>query len=673
MNESDTPLEALLQAPSDDESEHRFRSLADSIPLVVWTANPNGELDYYNRQWEIYTGFSGEETKGWGWGPVLHPDDLQRCIDRWTKAFTTGEPYEIEYRFKRASDGTYRWHLGRAIPLKDFTGTIIKWFGTGTDIDDQIRSKNLINQAYIEIENVVAERTAELAATNHLLAKQNEIRKTAVEALQRDTTRLNEIITTQYMLAKAELDLDNFIALVVERLALITPANGVVVEMIEGDEMVYKAAGGSFAAHVGLRLNVNASLSGLCILSREVLHCVDTERDTRVNLAACRKVNARSMVTAPLFHTGAPVGVLKLMGYEPNAFSERDVQTLQLMAGLIGAAIGHQTDYELNRRLLLERTDAVDALQKEIDQRIIIEETVRANELRTRMIIESSYDAFIAVDAKGIIIDWNQQAELIFGWSREEAIGAVLGDLIIPERYRHAHAEGMKRFISTGEGTVLGRRIELTGVRKAGEEFPLELTIRALPHKDGYEFCAFLRDITDRKNAEKNLFQLAHNDYLTGLPNRSLFNDRMEEAMRRSKRGGSLMALMYLDVDHFKLVNDSYGHTIGDGLLKEFSRRLCASVRATDTVARLGGDEFTIIAELLKSHADAEKIAAKIIENIQQDMCINDNQLKITTSIGIAYYCGEEIDADELISNADHALYRAKQSGRNCMKIWSPT
>ena len=107
-------------------TERRFRSLADAIPLIVWTANPNGELDYYNQQWEIYTGFTAEETQGWGWAPVLHPDDLQRCIDKWTKAFTTGELYEIEYRFKRAADGAYRWHLGRAIPFRDESGTIIK-------------------------------------------------------------------------------------------------------------------------------------------------------------------------------------------------------------------------------------------------------------------------------------------------------------------------------------------------------------------------------------------------------------------------------------------------------------------------------------------------------------------------------------------------------------------
>ncbi len=670
MTESETPLAASAESSIDNAIEHHFRSLADAIPLVVWTANPNGELDYYNRQWEIYTGFTGEETAGWGWAPVLHPEDLQRCIDKWTRAFTTGEPYEIEYRFKRASDNTYRWHLGRAIPFKDETGKIIKWFGTGTDIDDQIRSKNLINQAYIGIEKIVEQRTAELASANQLLRQQNEDRDIALKSLERDSARLNEIITTQYLLAKAQLNIDAFISLVVERMVLLTPASGVVVELVEGDEMVYKAVTGVAAGHLGLRLNVNSSLSGLCILLKEVLNCADTEKDARVNLELCRKINIRSMVVAPLFHAGIPVGVLKIMGSEPNVFTEGDVQTLQLMAGLIGAAIGHQADYETNRCLLAERTDAVEALEREIAQRILIEDVVRANEMRTRMIIESSYDAFVAIDTNGIITDWNQQAEITFGWTRVEAVGAVLGDLVIPERFRRAHEEGMKKFIKTGVGEVLGRRLELIGLRKTGEEFPVELTIRALHHKGKYEFCAFLRDITDRKDAEQAMFHLAHNDQLTGLPNRSLFNDRIIEAMRRSKRSESLMALMYLDIDHFKTVNDDHGHIIGDELLIEFSRRLCASVRATDTVARMGGDEFTIIAESLKSYVDAENVASKILRNVQLDLRINAIQLNVTTSIGIAFYSGEETDTEQLISNADRALYRAKQAGRNCMKAW---
>lgn len=502
MVKPNVSLEVFLgqDAPVAD-SERHLRALADAIPLIVWTADPNGELDYYNQRWEDYTGLSAEETKGWGWAPVLHPDDLQPCIDRWTQAFTTGEPYEIEYRFKRASDGSYRWHLGRAIPFRNESGQITKWLGTGTDIDDQIRAKEQLQQAFVDIENVVKARTAELASVNQMLVRQNEIRKSAVETLQQDSARLNDIITTQYLLAKAALNHEAFIALVIERMGLLTQASGVVFESVESDEMVYQAATGTLAPYVGMRMERKHSLSGFCVQSREVLHCNDTETDPRVNLAACRKVDARSMVVAPLFNAGEPVGVLKILSTEPNAFNERDTQTLQLMAGFLGASIGHQADYETSRRLLEGRTEALDALKREIEHRAKVEEAIKDNEWRTRMIIESSYDAFVAINSDGVITNWNRQAETIFGWSRQEAIGAVLGDLIIPARYRRAHHEGMQRFLATGKGAVLNKPIELVGVRRGGQEFPVELTVRALEYPDGFEFCAFLRDITERKKS----------------------------------------------------------------------------------------------------------------------------------------------------------------------------
>ncbi|MEP7190174.1 MAG: ATP-binding protein, partial [Roseiflexaceae bacterium] len=122
-------------------SEQRYRELADSMPLVVWTAQPNGELDYYNQPWFDYTGLTFEQTHGWGWQPVLHPDDLQNCLDRWNESVRTGQPLEIEYRWQRA-DGVYHWHLGRALAVRATDGQIAYWVGTGTDIEDQKQAED---------------------------------------------------------------------------------------------------------------------------------------------------------------------------------------------------------------------------------------------------------------------------------------------------------------------------------------------------------------------------------------------------------------------------------------------------------------------------------------------------------------------------------------------------
>ncbi len=119
------------------ESEERYRYLAEAMPQIVWTARADGYIDYYNARWFEYTGLTLEQTEGWGWQPVLHPDDIEQCLKSWSKSVTTGERYDIEYRFKRASDGAYRWHLGRAEPMRDAEGQIVRWFGTATDIHDR--------------------------------------------------------------------------------------------------------------------------------------------------------------------------------------------------------------------------------------------------------------------------------------------------------------------------------------------------------------------------------------------------------------------------------------------------------------------------------------------------------------------------------------------------------
>ena len=662
--ESQRSLDFLRQL-SIDHDQH-LQLLADSIPLVVWTATPDGKLDYYNRQWETYTGYSAEQTKGWGWAPVIHPDDLQRCIDKWTAAYSSGTDYEIEYRFKRAADGAYRWFLGRALPIRDSNGQIIKWFGTGTDIDDQIRARAILVEETSRVATIVDEQVGAIAANNRELQLRDQLRREAMAALEADSARLNEIVTTQFLLAKAELNLSAFMDLVVTRMATLTPATGVVIEMVEADEMVYRAGTGTLAAHVGLRLKRASSLSGLCVQSHNVLHCADTEVDSRVDRAACKKVNARSMMVAPLFHAGEAVGVLKILSDQPNNFGPRDLQTLQIMAGLLGAAIGHQAAYENNTRLLHEQALAMDALENEVAHRRQVEEAVRANEMRTRRIIEGSHDPFIAMDAQGLVTDWNDEAVNTFGWSRSEAIGQRLDSLIIPTRFQAAHRDGMARFLATGATTVLDKRIELTGMRRGGEEFPVEMTIRHMEHAGTMEFCAFLRDITERRLAEQRLQFMAQNDALTGLPNRALLQDRLVQAIKRAARKKTLLAVMFLDVDYFKRINDSCGHAAGDEVLKEFAQRLLSSVRATDTVARLGGDEFIVLMEELSDVSDAQRISSKIHERVALPFVIENNHyLAVTTSIGIATCASGDSSADALLKAADDALYRAKKAGRN--------
>ncbi len=187
---------------------------------------------------------------------------------------------------------------------------------------------------------------------------------------------------------------------------------------------------------------------------------------------------------------------------------------------------------------------------------------------------------------------------------------------------------------------------------------------------DGNLLARALHYAIDRKHTEERLAYLAHYDTLTGLPNRILFNDRLAATLRHAERHKDLAVLMFLDVDHFKDINDTLGHSAGDTLLQDVAKRLRGCIREEDTIARLGGDEFTIILQGIHHRTDAANVAVKMLDSLEQPFVINDEEVFVTISIGIASYpnCGR--DAETLIRNADTALYRAKSDGRNKYKFF---
>ncbi len=182
-------------------------------------------------------------------------------------------------------------------------------------------------------------------------------------------------------------------------------------------------------------------------------------------------------------------------------------------------------------------------------------------------------------------------------------------------------------------------------------------------------FYVMVSDISNRKLYEEHITHLAHHDNLTGLANRALFHQKLNQAILRSQRNYHMIALLYMDIDHFKSINDTLGHAVGDALLKQFAQRLSKSIRSTDTVARLGGDEFTVILEAVGSEKNAEIIINKILSEIRQPFNLEGTMHNITSSIGVAYLTAEAISSDELIRRSDSALYKAKHAGRNCFQV----
>ena len=314
---------------------------------------------------------------------------------------------------------------------------------------------------------------------------------------------LSRIIGIQSRIA-TEVSVAGVLQLVVESAQEITNASGAVVEFAEGDQMVYRATAGGAAPHLGLRIPMVGSLSGLCVLTGAALRCDDAETDERVDRAACRRVGLRSMLVVPLQRTGETVGVLKVISSQPHALSDGDTQVLQLLAGFIASALHNAEIYEQARR-------------------------------------ESLHDS------------------------------------------------------------------------------------------------------------------------LTGLANRVLFVDRVTQHLAHLRRSRGVLAVMYIDLDGFKAVNDQLGHAAGDDLLVAVGDRLQRTVRVGDTVARMGGDEFAVLAIGLSSADDAAVVDRHLGEAIGgRPFSLGSDTVVLGASIGAAVAAGPDVTVQRLLHDADAAMYRSK-------------
>jgi diguanylate cyclase (GGDEF)-like protein/PAS domain S-box-containing protein len=424
-------------------------------------------------------------------------------------------------------------------------------------------------------------------------------------------------------------------------------------------------------------------------------------------------------------------------------------------------------------------------------------------QLRIQEILNTAMDAVIGIDAHGKVIDWNLRAETIFGWPKDEVLGMDFFVTAFPEAIRGDKRADMTRFLSTRDDRILRQRIETVGMRRGGEEFPIELTITPLITGHTWHFTAFIEDITVRKEAERKLLEtnqklalqfdqaplgviewdtnfrvvqwnpaaekifgyieeealgqhaefivpesarakvapilgellagtggsssvnenlrkngdtiqcdwynaslrdvsgkvvgvislvdditsrkvaedeirnLAFYDHLTGLPNRRLLIDRVRQAMASSARSEKYGALLFLDLDNFKTLNDTLGHDLGDLLLQQVAGRISSCLRKGDTVARLGGDEFVVMLEELSEYLQeavmqTEAVGLKILAAFNQPFQLDRYEHISSTSIGVTLFTASDGSTEDLLKRADLAMYQAKASGRNTLRFFDP-
>ena len=321
---------------------------------------------------------------------------------------------------------------------------------------------------------------------------------------------------------------------------------------------------------------------------------------------------------------------------------------------------------EVNEISLLEAKVA--ALKADLRQK---KDIILAQHTKLEAFFDSSIDAVVQMDFDGYITGWNHQAEKIFGWSAEEILEQTIEQTIIPERYREAHRNGMQRYLGTGESSVINSLVEIYALHRDGHEFPVELSVSVINSTDLQEFNAYIRDISERKEAETIIWNQANFDSLTSLPNRNLFLQQLAHEALSCDRSKRSLALLYLDLDHFKEINDSVGHDMGDRLLVEVSRRLKNSVREIDTVSRLSGDEFTIILGQIDDQLSVQRVCEQLLNTLSAPLQLDTEVVHLTASIGVCFYPEDATETDALQRNADQAMYSAKTQGRNRYQFYT--
>jgi diguanylate cyclase (GGDEF)-like protein/PAS domain S-box-containing protein len=298
---------------------------------------------------------------------------------------------------------------------------------------------------------------------------------------------------------------------------------------------------------------------------------------------------------------------------------------------------------------------------RDVSDRKHAEQLLQLSEARNRSIVETAADGIITIDPSGRIESFNRAAEAIFSWTAAEAIGTPAGEFLSPESHARVAAA-----IDAGDG--IG--IACDALRRDGTTFPIELSISEVTVLGTRTLTAIVRDVTVQRAFEARLEALALHDTLTGLPNRRRLLERIEEAIARGRRNHGMLAVLFCDLDRFKIVNDSLGHEAGDQLLILAAARIGSVIRDTDTFARLGGDEFVVLCDEIEAIVTVTEIAQRIAAALEAPFELNGSEAFVSASIGIALWTGGAETPIDLLRNADTAMYRAKDGGRNRFEIF---
>ncbi|MEI7603699.1 MAG: PAS domain S-box protein [bacterium] len=532
------------------ESEENYRTLAENLPMIIWTANSEGQNDYFSSNWYEYTGVNKKKSHLLSWENLIHTEDLNKSNEDWNNAVKNKQKYESEVRIKRY-DGVYRWFKITAMPLLDEENNIKKWLGTCTDIHE---SKVM---------------TGILEDNEAVFRKLTENTRDVISIVDRN-------LNIKYI--------------------------GPSVQKILGYDP--------------------KKLIGFNCFS--LIHTEDKKRlDEQIKTI-----------------------------YETDDISVDFTYELINNSGewrlINGVAMNYLNDKLINGIILNFRdfTEQAEAQMKIIE-----------NEAKFRSIIENNSDAIILFDGNGKIKYISPTVYKISGYTEKE--------LREEQKLNIIYEEDKIKFSEIFEkhDSPDNFRIEIRIIHKNSNLIWIEATGKFNTIKNPDSYVVSFRDISERKAYESKIEKLAYTDQLTGLSNRLYFREQLEKELESDLNNNYKTAILFLDLNRFKTINDSLGHRAGDGLIKSMGQRLVDILDKKDTISRLGGDEFTIIIPKVKKIDEVISVINSIIKTFEIPFNIENREIYMTTSLGVSISPDHGTSAEKLIMNADSAMYEAKSVG----------
>jgi diguanylate cyclase (GGDEF)-like protein/PAS domain S-box-containing protein len=670
-----------------------YRLIAEAIPHIVWMAAPDGSTSFLNGLGTAYTGHPAAANYDWDWLLLVHPDDVDRSRQAWEQAVLTNEPLLLDYRLRR-HDGVYRWHTSRALPVCDESGVVARWVGTATDIDDakklEAAQQSMRQKADDDRRQFAAivdgsgdaifGATTEGIVTSWNAAAEGLFGYTAEEIIGQPLStlappgggveqesvrsRLNSGGPAERFETKRRRKDGTLVDVLITASRATDEAGGVV-----GLSVIAHDVTGSRVAQAALeaserRLADAQRIAGLGSFEHDLVTGEWTRSAEQHRILGLDPRTAQPDVFHTLVHPDDRTAMVQ-------SWHDAVVQAVPFDVAFRIIRLDGQ-ERHVHVRALPEVSDDGTVIKlagtmQDVTELFLAERVRRAADTRFEGVFEQAGVGALILGLDGVPTRVNPAACALLDRPAEQLVGRLWtddnhpGDVAPGSAIRARLADGHdsytdeRRFLRP-DGSVVWASTHVTLVRdESGEPEYL---------------IAQLTDITERKQMEQELAHRALHDSLTGLPNRALLTDRLVHGLAGVQRRSRHLGVLFLDLDDFKVVNDSLGHACGDDLLRLAADRIVGGVRPGDTVARFGGDEFVVICEDV-SEIEIAQIAHRVLEAVGQPCIIGAQEVTVTASLGVAFAV-DDSTPESLLRDSDAAMYLAKERGRGRIEEFDP-